>query len=268
MIAPWTHERILIWGKTYPELSVRHTETVCTAGVREDGRPIRLYPVGFRYLEPAQQYGLYDVISVRVKRNLGDPRPESHKIDVQSLAIVGHLEPDSQHWAARREWIDRTAGYWHFNSVAPMLDRQRHGYHSIGLVRVGAVDRCYLAPRSAGDRARFEAKAAAHQAQSDLFARNARKLDFIPNEIRLVWRCAERCSQCAQSPHDMSVLDWGLIQLARREGWEMALDRLKRLADPASHDFKLFLGNFFTHQSTFGIIGLWYPKLSAQTFLL
>ena len=33
--------RVLIWGKTYPELSNKYTETVCTGGVLEDGRPIR-----------------------------------------------------------------------------------------------------------------------------------------------------------------------------------------------------------------------------------
>jgi len=31
--------RVLIWGKTYPELSKRYTETVCTPGVREDEDP-------------------------------------------------------------------------------------------------------------------------------------------------------------------------------------------------------------------------------------
>ena len=35
-------KKILIWGKTYPELSTKDLETVCTGGVTEDGRPIRL----------------------------------------------------------------------------------------------------------------------------------------------------------------------------------------------------------------------------------
>src|SRR5689334_7137004 len=43
-------EQVLIWGKTYPELSRRYSETVCTAGLRQDGTPIRLYPVPLRYL--------------------------------------------------------------------------------------------------------------------------------------------------------------------------------------------------------------------------
>jgi hypothetical protein len=52
--------RVLIWGKTYPELSTHYRETVCTGGVREDGSPIRLYPVPLRYLDTEKRYELYD----------------------------------------------------------------------------------------------------------------------------------------------------------------------------------------------------------------
>ena len=41
-------ERLLVTVKTYPTLSTKYGETVCTAGVREDGSWVRLYPVPFR----------------------------------------------------------------------------------------------------------------------------------------------------------------------------------------------------------------------------
>ncbi|MDX2128367.1 MAG: hypothetical protein SFU91_04955 [Chloroherpetonaceae bacterium] len=40
--------KVLIFLKTYPTLSVKYDELVCTAGFREDGTWIRLYPVPFR----------------------------------------------------------------------------------------------------------------------------------------------------------------------------------------------------------------------------
>ncbi len=55
-------ERILITVKTYPTLSRKYGETVCTAGVREDGSWIRLYPVPFRRLQETEQYSKYDWI--------------------------------------------------------------------------------------------------------------------------------------------------------------------------------------------------------------
>ena len=49
-------ERILITVKTYPTLSRKYGETVCTAGVRADGSWVRLYPVPFRRLDEKEQY--------------------------------------------------------------------------------------------------------------------------------------------------------------------------------------------------------------------
>ena len=43
-------QRVLITVKTYPTLSRKYGETVCTAGVREDGTWVRIYPVPFRRL--------------------------------------------------------------------------------------------------------------------------------------------------------------------------------------------------------------------------
>jgi hypothetical protein len=264
VLSEWQTVRILIWGKTYPELSTRHTETVCTAGVVESGSPIRLYPVSFRYLEESQRYKLYDVVEARVRRNLSDPRPESHKVDLRSLRIVDHIEPDRDRWFARRQWIDRNQSAWHCDSVDVVLRRQAEGYQSMALVSVGGVEDCYLAARTAEQREKFESKSDALSSQSDLFSRDKKQLDFIPYEIRMKWRCADGCARCRVNPHDMSVLDWGLVQLGRRDGWEKAAARLASIAQTDQHEFKVFLGNFFTHQKTFGIIGLWFPKITSQ----
>ena len=48
-------ERVLITVKTYPTLSRKYGETVCTAGVRADGSWMRIYPVPFRRLEEEEQ---------------------------------------------------------------------------------------------------------------------------------------------------------------------------------------------------------------------
>lgn len=115
--------RVLIWGKTYPELSSKHTETVCTGAVDERGRPIRLYPVPLRYLQGAQQYSIGDVVEVRARRNPKDNRPESYRIDPDSLAIVRRVPTDQQEWAGRREWVFRETS-WHFESLG-QLDAAR-----------------------------------------------------------------------------------------------------------------------------------------------
>ena len=64
-----------------------------------------------------------------------------------------------------------------------------------------------------------------------------------------------------------SVLDWGLLELARREGWDKAESRLREITHLNTYDFRLYLGNFRLHPRTFGIIGLWYPKIPVQQSL-
>ncbi len=101
-------ERILITVKTYPTLSGKYGETVCTAGVREDGTWLRLYPVPFRRLDEKEQYHKYDWIECRLQRNKSDPRPESFRpIDQSELIAVDHMSTE-QGWRERRRLLLET----------------------------------------------------------------------------------------------------------------------------------------------------------------
>lgn len=98
-------ERVLITVKTYPTLSRKYGETVCTAGVREDGSWVRIYPVPFRRLGEAEQYRKYDWIEARLHRSGSDPRPETrHPVDVKDLRPVGHLDTRGN-WRERRRLL-------------------------------------------------------------------------------------------------------------------------------------------------------------------
>lgn len=100
-----THERILITVKTYPTLSRKYGETVCTAGVREDGSWIRIYPVPFRRLEETEQYHKYDWLECDLVRHSKDPRRESHHpADVKQLIRVAHLDT-TDNWRERRRLL-------------------------------------------------------------------------------------------------------------------------------------------------------------------
>lgn len=101
--------RILVTVKTYPTLSTKYGETVCTAGVREDGTWVRIYPVPFRRLGEAEQYRKFDWIECRLKRRDRDPRPESFSpVDFGELTPVGHVGT-SDRWNERRRLLLKTA---------------------------------------------------------------------------------------------------------------------------------------------------------------
>jgi len=204
--------RVLIWGKTYPELSSKYTETVCTGGLREDGSPIRLYPVPLRYLEGPQQYSLYQWINVPTRKSTSDPRPESYKIDPEKIKCGEVIKTYKGSWEARSEFVFRDPS-WHFDSMDALQAAQRETKRSIGMMRVGEVDAVTLVQKPKAERAAYHEKmnAIAELVATDMFRPEYKQLEYLPNEIKLSWRCADRCKTC----HRLRGY-WALVPQASR----------------------------------------------------
>ena len=83
--------RVLIAVKTYPTISKKYEELVCTAGFREDGSWIRIYPVQFRKKAYSEQYAKYDWIEVDLKKS-NDFRPESFSPVSHDTHLLKSLE--------------------------------------------------------------------------------------------------------------------------------------------------------------------------------
>jgi hypothetical protein len=98
-------EKILIAVKTYPTISEKYKELACTAGFREDGSWIRLYPIPFRLLDEEQQYKKYQWVEADIVRNTGDPRPESHRVlGTTEIKLLDEVSTDRE-WADRRKLV-------------------------------------------------------------------------------------------------------------------------------------------------------------------
>lgn len=96
--------KVLIAVKTYPALSSKYDELVCTAGFREDGSWIRIYPIQFRKKSYSEQYKKYDWVEVDLVKNESDFRPESyrpHAIDSE-IKIVSHVDT-ARNWLVRKQ---------------------------------------------------------------------------------------------------------------------------------------------------------------------
>ncbi len=108
-------ERILVTVKTYPTLSRKYGETVCTAGVREDGSWVRIYPVPFRRLGEREQYRKFDWIECQLARNTSDPRPESFRPydqdELSDLLPAGHIDTSGKWRERRRILLDNARVY-------------------------------------------------------------------------------------------------------------------------------------------------------------
>ncbi len=81
--------RVLIAVKTYPTLSLKYDELVCTAGFLEDGSWIRIYPVPFRKLD--SRYKKWQWIELDLVKNESDSRKESFRPSNYDDIILGEI---------------------------------------------------------------------------------------------------------------------------------------------------------------------------------
>lgn len=245
---------ILIWGKTYPELSESHRETVCTGGcIVETGEPVRLYPVKLRYLPDIQQFSLFDVVSMDIKPSTSDYRPESYKLAHPRIDPLYDV-PTTNGWIQRHRIVFRDTS-WHYGCLNDLEEARQISNTSLGFVRVASLDSVEYEKRPDEDREAHERKLDRLKSQPDLLEGEMKDLEFFPFRIRAYWTCES--FDC--DGHNAMVLDWGLGQLARKRGIAAAVRKMESLGDLDRYDLRFFLGNYKAHPQNFGVVALWYP---------
>jgi len=98
---------ILITVKAYPKPSHTYSELVCTAGLLNGEKWVRIYPVPFRFLKDNDKYPKYSWINLDLVRSEGDFRPESYKpkLGLDEKIIVKKTLGRKDKWAARRHYV-------------------------------------------------------------------------------------------------------------------------------------------------------------------
>jgi len=221
-------KRVLIIAKTYPELSAKYGETVCTAAVDERGTPLRLYPIPFRYLSGPQRFKRYQWISASLSKSQHDTRPESHTVGHETIKVEGEIPPTPDEWGKRADFVLKSES-WQYTSMEALLQAQRDTGRSLAFVRPALVTGVTLHRRDTEDARNFEQKLkdlkdrnVAARNQLDLFERSVppamKHLEFMEGRVCLEWRCSD--ANC--NGHSMQILDWEICELARREGLDVA----------------------------------------------
>lgn len=271
----YTTERILIWGKTYPELSSNYWETVCTGGVLQDGRPIRIYPIPYRYYRQENQFAKYQWITARIAKSTSDPRPESYRIDIDTPIIAGEsIPPDKSGWAARRMNVFKSSS-WQFETMDELQYAERQGLASIGVIRPKEIRDVRLVDRPAQDAIDYRTKMEEIKRKKDvdttmmdLFRASPstpdmQELEFVSKRVLVDWVCSD--SNC--TGHSMQIIDWEVVETQRKFGFEKSLALVQDHLDSDMYDIRFFLGNLRIHPTSFMIVGLWYPRVREQQML-
>jgi hypothetical protein len=257
--------RILIWGKTEPEPSTKYVETVCTGGVLEDGSPVRLYPIPLRYLDDKARFHRYQWITARIAKDDQDHRPESYKIDCDSIEIGEQIPTGDEEWLARARVMFQKPS-WQFDSVDDLVASQEATKQSIGVVTPREIVSVAWRDRPPEDgiefvekRAGIVRRVAADRRQSRLFEgfrppAPVKRLEFTKRRIQVTWVCG------GGKRHAMQIMDWEAIELARKVGEDKTIQAIRTHLDLSTYAARLFLGNIKQHPTRFTIVGLWYPK--------
>jgi hypothetical protein len=81
------NSRVVILVKALPQPSKQYGETVCCAGLTQDGEWKRLYPVRFRHLQGEQSFSRWDWVSFNYRPPTRDTRKESCHVFEDSIAV-------------------------------------------------------------------------------------------------------------------------------------------------------------------------------------
>ena len=91
MAAGWGTKRVLIAVRTYPVPATKSIEASCTAGITEDGKWIRLFPIPFRLMAEENRFSKWQWISTDAVKATSDARPESYKLNNETIQAEGRV---------------------------------------------------------------------------------------------------------------------------------------------------------------------------------
>lgn len=262
MAGTWTKRRVLIVVRTYPVPANKGSEVSCTAGVTSEGEWIRLFPVPYRFLQQDKRFTKYQWIDVDTTKATSDSRPESYKLNADSI-VTGETIPSSDGWRARKEILKPLMRP---SMCAVRREWEASGHPTLGLFKPAKIIRLILEETSPN----WTAQQLAELRQEDLFHKApAQELEKLPFNFKYEYCCSD--SEC--KGHSMTCFDWEIGQSYRkwREGygpnWEGKFRERYEADMIGKLDTHFFVGNLHQHPSSWVIVGLFYPPKAAMNDL-
>jgi len=265
-----TKERVLVAVKTYPVLSETYTELACTAGFREDGSWIRIYPIPFRLLEASSRFKKYQWIELGLAKNTKDPRPESYRpINRDDIALLDSIGTDHA-WAARKNIILKNNTI-HTN-LASLIEQANSNKLSLAIFRPKEITDFLVEEADREWDEKKLAKLKASQQQQSLFEEMKEDFKVMP---KLPYKFSYRFIDDEGTTSTLMIEDWEVGQLywnclkGADEKTAVEKVRHKYFDDFVKiKDLYLFLGT--TRQfhgwakNPFVIIGTFHPPVEKQ----
>lgn len=251
----WTNKRVLVTVRTYPSPARKGIEVSCTAGITDEGKWIRLFPIPYRRLEADKRFAKYQYIEAGVAKSESDPRPESYKVDIDSIKILSGSIPTKDKWEARKS---RVMPLKAMSLCFLQAERDLNKEPTLGFFRPKTISGLEIEPQSS----KWTEEELARLRQYPLFG-NAptTQLEKLP----FVFRYEFRCDEPACHGHKLSCTDWEMGEAYRAWKIKYSAKWEQKFRDTFEHemifvkDTHFFVGTLRTHPDAWIIIGLFYP---------
>lgn len=267
------NQKVLITVKTYPRPTPTHEEIVCTAGILEDGKWIRLYPIPFRGLAFENQFSKYQWVQMNLVKTPKDFRIESYQPKLMYDEQINNLERigTKNKWAERKRIILKEV----FESMDEIINLSKTQIRSLATLKPAEIIKFTWEEE---EERQWDKRYTSRLKQMKLFE--------TPQERKIVKKLPYKfyyhlLSKGDSSPRKMMIQDWEIGALywnclANSEGDEFSaleLVRKKYFDDFAmTKDVYLFLGTIYKFQklnapNPFHITGVFSPPKDSQITL-
>jgi len=246
-------KRVLITVRTYPVPATKGVEVSCTAGVTDDGKWIRLFPLPYRLLDDENKFKKYQWINVSVTKAKGDSRPESFNPQVDQIE-VGKTLSTERYWWERWDVLRPLVGL----TLCDLQDeRDAHGHPTLGLIKP-QIGRLIIEPCSS----EWTPKQLDSLRQTSLLHKSPEtELEKIPFDFSYEFRCGKVFC----NGHKMICTDWEMGQSYRQwrrkygDQWEAAFRERYETEMIEKYDTHFFVGNLHLRPNAWIVVGLFYP---------
>lgn len=252
----WERRKVLIVVKTYPTPAKRGGEVSCTAAITEDGEWVRLFPIPYRFLADNQRFKKYQWVEVKMQRS-NDPRPESYRVDVDSLEIITDPIPATGKWQQRKDVLFPLKAHC---LCCLQKQQQAQGFPTLGFFKPHQIAAFSI---EEDDEPNWTEQDLAILNQASMFDNApAHVLEKVPYHFYYHFRCDH--ADC--NGHRLSCTDWELEESYRKwrsiygANWEEKFRETYENHMILKADTHFFVGTVRQHPNSWIIVGLFYPN--------
>jgi hypothetical protein len=252
----WTRKKVLITARTYPVPSKKAIEVSCTAGITDDGKWIRLFPIPYRFLAQDKRFTKYQYIEANVIKSQSDIRPESYNINIDSIEIMSQQSlPTDNNWEARKTKIFPLKS----DSLCSLqAERDRTQEPTLGFFKPKTISGFKIEPTSG----EWSAEELACLRQYPLFGSVPQtELEKLPYNFSYEFKC----DRPGCSTHTLSCIDWEMGASYRSWKYKYGVNWERKFRDRyetemiLGKDTHFFVGTIHKYPNAWIIIGLFYP---------